>query len=377
MLKILLFLYPFSLLSNFISNNDKNIKSIYDIKKIVNRYDIKETRNLLYDFVKQTRPSRFPGGSGHTNAKDFIVDYIKRVDFDGSGLLTVDNFSPDLNYAKELFLKDFKTKVEGIIPTNDPRYTKYKLMTDSIINNLNLFSNVTGKNIIWEKIGRNQPKEMLIIICNYDSVAINPQNGLIDPSMKAPGADDNASGVVVALRLIEYLSQLQLPKTVRVVFTDFQEFASLGAKAYIEKYHIKSVELTKNIKGVINLLMLGHDTKEFDRNKKLKNFKAYGRSAHQNGAETDKHLFESMFKSKNSTYYVNFEYLGNGIDSGDHFLFWEKGIPAIVISQNWETDYNSKRNHTPNDFPETLNYNTLTNVLKSLSQAILIWSYDK
>jgi hypothetical protein len=66
--------------------------------------------------------------------------------------------------------------------------------------------------------------------------------------------------------------------------------------------------------------------------------------------------------------------------SGDYFPntsehFWAQGIPAVTMTQNREGDLNP-RFMTSNDFVETLNINTYSNVFKYITSAVLAWDYD-
>jgi hypothetical protein len=55
--------------------------------------------------------------------------------------------------------------------------------------------------------------------------------------------------------------------------------------------------------------------------------------------------------------------------------FWDKGLPGITLTQNRESDLNP-RYMTSNDFVETLNIATYTNVFKYVTYAVLSCNYD-
>ena len=60
----------------------------------------------------------------------------------------------------------------------------------------------------------------------------------------------------------------------------------------------------------------------------------------------------------------------NNFNNSDHFRFWDVGIPAIALTQNWEDDFNTKY-QTGNDFPETINQETFYNAYQFIAKNTL------
>lgn len=87
------------------------------------------------------------------------------------------------------------------------------------LRNINVFYNVQnyhhGKNIEFVKYGENREKE-IIFFSHYD----------ISRETK-DGANDNTSSVAVLLKIIEYVSQIDTPFNIRIIFNDKEEI--LGA----------------------------------------------------------------------------------------------------------------------------------------------------
>jgi len=313
------------------------------------------------------------GSKGHDKTAKWIFDRIKKID-SGSNVI-IDEFSPDIDHAISLYREDFQREIAGNYSKSSKLYKKWNNFTNSMISHLGKLRSVKGQNVIWEKKGVINPDEVIILGAHYDTIAFNKENLEIDFKSEQPGADNNGSGVAALLSLIEVLSEVELPKTVRIVFFDYQEFGFLGARAYVKKY-LPALKKEK-LAGFVNVLMLGHDTKKDDKKKKLNNFKIYIRkenhSLHGKDLKLVKSLKSSGDKSQSG---IKFDIEANSFNSGDHVNFWDAGLAACTFSQNWEDDFNIKNHHTSNDFVETLNFKSLYNSFRYLGVSILSWSYD-
>lgn len=354
---------------------DKKIRNAYHLRTIVGKYPDKRLEETLRSFVYETRPGRLMGTPGHQNAVSFIIDHIKKNDEKNENLLVVDEFSPDFAYAKKFYQDDFEKEIVSTFKPDTPEYKKWKRFTDTMIKNVESFKEVKGKNIVWEKKGSLTPQEMIILGAHYDSVAFDPDTFELKREAKMPGADDNASGVVALLSLIEILSEMDIPKTVRIVFFDFQEFGFLGSRAFLGKY---AEELSKvKVDFYLNVEMIGHDSRIDDKKKKNRNMKIYVRK------KDDKGHFKEDFWARHFIQFgkyigadVDFSVIPNGFQSSDHINFWEAGFHALALTQDWDNDFNWRRNHTSNDFPETLNMKTYFATFQNLSAGVLAWAYD-
>ncbi len=353
---------------------EKTPKTMSTVSNIVSRYNQKKVMENLRDFVSCCRPSRLPGTDGHKKSADWIVSKIKEMDTSGESVLTIEEFDPDLNHAIEFYNNDFQTKIASRYQKNSAEYKKWKGFTDSVLSTIQSFKGLKGKNIVWEKKGLLSPDEVIILGAHYDTIVYNEKNFQVDARADMPGADDNGTGVAALLSMIEILSELNLAKTVRIVFFDFQELAFLGSRAYVEKHQ---AELKKNLTAYLNVEMLGNDTKLFDKTKKLRNFKAYIRRANDIGHMKDKAIAETIIKGgKRGGSAISWELMANSYDNSDHANFWKKGLTAVAFSQDLENDYNSKKHHTSNDFPETINQKSYYYAFRSIATGVLGWNYD-
>lgn len=356
-----------------IKDYEKKIKSNYNITSVTDKISRDTLEKNLRDFVASGRPSRFIGSEGHQKARSYLEEKLKTFKSTGTRFEKLE-FAPDIAYAGEFYAEDFKKEVVAKIPQTDPNYARWKGFTLSVMKALDSLKGKKGYNLIWEKKGATKPDEIIILGANYDTLLNDPKTMKVDTSGAMPGADNNGSGVAILLSMIEILDKLDLPKTVRIVFFDFEELGFLGSRDYVLK--LKNDTGSQKIVGFINLVMLGHDSKRDDKEKKLNNMKLYLRSPLEKGAEDDLKLTTLVTDHGKRLYnQIEFKPEANGMNSSSHINFWQAGIPAICLSQNWESDFNP-RFHTPNDFVETLNMNTYANAFRYITGSILAWNYD-
>jgi len=340
-------------------------KSIYDIKKNIKLVTQKGLVLHLRKLIKAGHPSRFVGSSGHSKVRSFLKSHIKELDALGSGTLSTHSFKPNIQKAIKMYKGDFERLIKPKYTMGDPTYQKWNGFTQSMVNALSSRKSVTGENIVWEKKGSQNPNDILIVGAHYDTAAYDSVSSKILPQLNMPGADNNGSGVAIGLSMIEVLSKMNLPMTIRIIFFDWEELGFLGSRAYVESF--ESELKKKNFLGFVNLLMLGHDSQISDKNKKKGNMKVYLRPLR----EDQKLATELIRRGKKMTSRVRFKPLENSFNNSTHISFWEKGFPAIVFSQDWENDFNSKRYHNTNDFPETLNSKTFYASFQFITGAIL------
>lgn len=353
-----------------IPNYLKNPKNPYSVSTILNRYKRKDLIGKLKKFVFSTKPSRFPGTEGHAQSAAWISTTISSQK-EGT-IVEIQQFDPDFEYAKEQLLNSFDLSIKEKYQPKDPEYQKHKRYRDSMLTQLSRLKNVKGRNVIWEKKGTSD-KKAIILGAHYDSFALDREKMVFNPKLSMPGADDNASGVAALLALIEILDQLEIKRTVRIIFFDMHEIGFLGSKAYVEKY---SEQFKEQAEAFINVEMIGHDTKIQDKEKKYKNFKIYVRDQKHQGHTADKNFAKKMVElGKKARSPLKVEISSNNYDHSDHRFFWQKGLKGLSFSQNLESDFNDK-NHTENDFPETLNMKTFYYAFQFLAGSVISMAFD-
>lgn len=325
---------------------------------------VKVTQKNLIDHVNRlvsvSAPSRMVGKPGHDKARNYLVESIKAADPKNTGTLKVMTFQPDIEEAKNFYQKEFQNKVEGKIPSERPAYQKWFRFTSYIKTMAESLKTVQGSNIIWEKIGLN-PNKTLLITAHYDTITLDTTSLTVPEHLPMPGANYNASSVAVGLNLIHILSQIDLNYSVQIVFLDWQSIGFLGSLDYA-----KELKLSKtNLLGFINLEMLGQDTSFFDKTKKKGNLSVYYRP------EDESFVRKLNDHGSKITSKVTFEMKALGFEQSDNFRFWDQGFIGATYSQNWEDDFNPKFFQTQQDTPETLNHETLYHAYQYLGGAVL------
>lgn len=344
-------------------------KKFYHLKKNIKLLKQDYLLKELREFVRHSRPSRIVGSVGHKKAANYLIKRIREIDPDPKNIIHAESFKPDIDHAINIYKDDFKREIEGKYEKTNPLYKKWSGFTKSMTGALKKRGAIAGKNIVWQKTGRLAPDEILVIGAHYDTIANDPKTLLITDEVDMPGADDNGSGVSIALGMIHVLSRMQLPKTVRVVFFDWEELGFLGSRAYVKK-HLSEFKKKKFL-GFVNLEMLGHDSKFKDSEKKFNNMKLYIRRPGVKGHEEDESFAERLVSmGKKSQPSIKFDLVANSFNSSDHINFWENGLRAVTFTQNWETDFNKDRYHSPNDFVETVNARTLHRAYTYISGAV-------
>ncbi|MBC7714214.1 MAG: M28 family peptidase [Rhizobacter sp.] len=325
-------MFSFSLHAFEFQEYEKKIKNGYSLRTAVDKMPKADLETTLRDFVASGRPGRLAGSPGHAKAREYLQKKLQSYTNKGAA------------FSKQAFTT--ADKKEGI-------------------------------NFIWEKKGAVKPEEVMILGANYDTLLKDPKTHQVILKGEMPGADNNGSGVALLLSMIEILNKLDIPKTVRIVFYDCEEFGGAGSLEFAKK---TKAEMGKDkITGVVNLSMLAHDSKIGDKDHKLNNMNIYLQPRDVPGHEATGILAQMMVENGKRNY-SSVEFSPKETFSGDYFPntsehYWALGIPAVTMTQNREGDLNP-RYMTSNDFVETLNLSTYTNVFKYVTSAVLAWDYD-
>ena len=188
----------------------------------------------------------------------------------------------------------------------------------------------TSDNVIAIKKGVRYPDEYVVCGAHYDS--FNLSGG--DPdSMRAPGADDNASGTAGIMEAARLLAPCSFERS--VIFCHFaaEEIGLIGSAAYAKD----CAEQRLDIVAYFNLDMIGYLEEGLD--------------IHVNLLYTGQDsLLARYATSLSRTYYPEMriwqDWLAPGADS-DYSSFNRNGYPAIQAFE--DTHHSSPYIHTPND----------------------------
>jgi hypothetical protein len=195
----------------------------------------------------------------------------------------------------------------------------------------------------------------ILISAHYDSRMgdINQSNA------RAPGADDNASGVAAVLELARILSKLDLKSNIQYVFFSGEEQGQWGSTAYAKylRPNITELDLVMNL-DMIGYPAIGRDnvTIEYDEGNKVTTNDIYSKKLGQ-------------FIEQIAIDYANLEASLHPLGMTDLIPFEAAGKTVIGFH-----DGGSKLNpnyHNTSDTPDTLDVEYFTTITKLVLAAIL------
>jgi len=183
-------------------------------------------------------------------------------------------------------------------------------------------------NVVATIRGTTDPDRIYIATGHYDSMNSDIMNSTLD----APGADDDASGVAVIMDVARALSQHPLDATVMLVAVQGEEQGLLGSRGLAEE----AVAKKWNVEGMItNDIVGGTVGGEGDvDNRTIRIFSANTKGA---GDGTSRHW--ARFVRDGVRLYLphvkprliyRLDRFGRG---GDHSSFFERGFPAIRFTE--------------------------------------------
>lgn len=107
----------------------------------------------------------------------------------------------------------------------------------------------SADNVICTKTGTGTDRPVIILCAHYDSRMADVNNA----TARAPGADDNGSGVAATLEIARLLAPVELSSTLQFVAFSGEEQGLWGATEYAAELHAADSEVYR----VVNLDMVG------------------------------------------------------------------------------------------------------------------------
>ncbi len=206
-------------------------------------------------------------------------------------------------------------------------------------------------------------KAPLILAAHYDTVE------------GSPGADDNASGLVVLLDVARRLAKTPLARPVQFIAFCLEEENLLGSRAYTA--HLTATG--QSIHGAIVLECVGYAS-DTDGSQKTPpgipiavpstgNFLAI--VGNQGAASFTGAVAQAM---SHSVPIMPLIVPGNGellpdTRRSDHTAFWEQGFPAVMITDT--ANFRNPHYHRPTDTIDTLNLNFLSSVAQAVTATVV------
>lgn len=195
--------------------------------------------------------------------------------------------------------------------------------------------------IVADKKGSINPDQVMMVMAHVDSVGES-----------FAGADDNASGTAVLLEMARVLSTYKNIKSIRFFVTNGEEEGLLGASEYVRV--LRNEKKLQELSFVINMDMVGYNENrivEIETNPEFEEF-----------AKTQATMAKRYTKLKPK--------ISLGAWGSDHVPFLRRGIPALLIIENWDT--RTPCFHLECDLPDTLNYDYAADIGR-MNTAVLLY----
>ena len=237
---------------------------------------------------------------------------------------------------------------------NQTYHLKNIICMTSNSNNSNINNNISKQNLSSSSHYNNT----IIIGAHYDSRAKNINNTYA----RAPGADDNASGVSAVLELTRILSHLDLKYNLHFVLFSGEEQGLWGSKNYVK--YLDNNNRTKNIDLYINFDMVGHPPSN-ESNKVILEYDVGNKYEKNDKYSKTIALFIKQIASK----YTNLNATLSKLEGSDFISFEASNITVIGIHD--EGPEKNPHYHNSTDLPDTLNIAYLTSVTKMTLATIL------
>jgi hypothetical protein len=190
---------------------------------------------------------------------------------------------------------------------------------------------ISTRNVVAEIRGETDPGEIVIICAHYDS-----NSG--EPTVHAPGADDDASGVAAVMEAARILAKYPLDFTVRFIAFSAEEWGLYGSHYYSDGARASS----ERIVGVVNLDMIAYADNLPEDLDIIVNPASWW-MAERTGWVADAYTGLTVRKSINPSFVYS-----------DHSPFWDRGYSAFCAIE--DEDVNNPYYHTPGDTVDTLNF---------------------
>jgi hypothetical protein len=165
--------------------------------------------------------------------------------------------------------------------------------------------------------GRLHPGREVQVGAHWDCIV-----SFQDSSLRAPGADDNASGVAALVEVARILQGIPLANTVRLVFFAGEEIGFKGSNHLVDRW--REGDVADSLICMINVDMIGHDPDVYDAT-----FICNDRSAAlaATALAAARPLPEGLALDT-----LHVAVTGHS-PSSDHYPFWYNDLPAFMFHE--------------------------------------------
>ncbi|MBU0984295.1 MAG: M28 family peptidase [candidate division Zixibacteria bacterium] len=201
----------------------------------------------------------------------------------------------------------------------------------------------THYNVRAVKPGYAEPDKLILIGAHYDATSTNP-------TVFAPGADDNGTGTALVLELARILADIPLRKTVIFMPFSVEEQGLIGSRDAAADLVAENADL----EVMFNHDMIGYTADSYWDLKMI-------------AGSND--VYRQIYAAT-ATRLTGIIPLLTGVTSNsDHFPFHQQGFP---ICYGHEADFNTPHYHSPTDQTIYLNFDYMTEVVKTALVSLAI-----
>jgi hypothetical protein len=208
------------------------------------------------------------------------------------------------------------------------------------------------KNVIYDKQGTTN--KIILFCAHYDTIL---QSNIDDIESRAPGADDNASGVCALLEIARIISTLNFEYSIRFVFFSGEEQGYWGSKHYAQYVKDKNEDLY----AVVNLDMCsepGFLTTKYTANVDVDDGTTGSVSTNNEASQLLGQKMEEM-----AIDYTNLKVEYDPIAFSDYMPFEARGYVCIGAYDGSAVEQN-QHYHSETDVPSNLDLDFLTSITK-------------
>jgi len=185
-------------------------------------------------------PAYLPSGRGYPRPA-LLDTFVQRL---------VSKVNQDSIRAQILRLQDFRTRwsyTDSCRASEQYVYDYFaSLGLDSVAFDPYQYQGNTWRNVVGTRVGRANPGKVVIVCGHLDAITYE------GPDTLAPGAEDNASGTVMALEAARILARENLDLSVKFIAFTGEEQGLIGSQHYAQLMRSQNVDIL----GVLNFDMI-------------------------------------------------------------------------------------------------------------------------
>lgn len=261
--------------------------------------------NGVYRTILTRCSSQLFSGNPNAMAYDYLHQELLKFGYQEGTTLTDHTYSAPIMNTPPQDLLSIQTGEEDFVRINEQDVAPEEKATLK-----NKIVTIPGHGLNADKI--------VLMTAHMDSISTSPTS-------LAPGAEDNASGIAALLEAARWLRFYKYDYTIKLIFFTGEEQGLYGSEEYVND-HLSEMP---NIVGVVNLDMFGYDDDQ-----------DWCIEMHV-GTMSSSNMVGTCFTDVNTNYGLNltYDYLTDrAIRASDHASFWDAGVGAIEILENYQLD---------------------------------------